>query len=360
LIRRGLTVVLVAASLAGGEVAGAVGADPNAPVVIGLLLPPDEPEAASIRRGALAAVDESNEGAGPRVRIAERGKKGPWGSDASEAALLVMDDGAQALLAPTGGAASHLVLQVSGRTALPVASLCPDASVTRASIPWMVRVAPSTTDEAKAIFGGVPAARWLAFVPGGRAGREASSDLTAAASVAPTGKRSIVRIVEAEGGIVAEAVVRDALSSVRPEAILLWVPPAAAGRLARSLRGAGFRGPIAGPVSLASGAFAAAAGPAAEGVLVPGVAPDPAEARFGSRYRRLFGTDPDPAAALAHDAMLLLIRAVRSAETSGAERASFSGEPLQGATGLLAFDRHGNRLVQLQLGHYRSGRLARL
>ena len=331
-----------------------------APVVVGLLLPPDEPEALSIRQGVRAALEEANEADGPRVRLAERGKKGAWGSDASEAALLVMDDGAQALLAPTGGAATHLVLQVSGRTALPVASLCPDSSVTRASIPWMVRVAPSTLDEAAAIFGGVPSSRWLAFVPGGRAGREVSSDLSAAASGERTGKRSIARSIETEDGTIADATLRAALSSTRPEAVFLWLPPAAAGRLARSLRGAGFRGPIAGPSRLASSAFVGEAGPAAEGVLVPGVAAGEAGATFETRYRRLYGTAPDAAAALAHDAALLLIRSLRRGDKPDSGGSIVSGEPLRGATGLLSFDRHGNRLVPLRLSHYRSGRLASL
>jgi ABC-type branched-subunit amino acid transport system substrate-binding protein len=359
LLMAGRPADVIGAARAGS--AGAAGSVGASPVVVGLLLPPEEPEALSIRQGARAAVEEANEAAaGGGVRIVERGKKGAWGSDASEAALLVMDDGAQALLAPTGGAATHLVLQVSGRTALPVASLCPDASVTRASIPWMVRVAPSTLDEAKTIFGGVPASIWLAFVPEGRAGREASSDLTAAAAAAPAGKRSIGKVVATGDGVIPDGKLRSTLASARPEAVLLWLPPAAAGRMARSLRAAGFKGPIAGPSSLGSRFFAAEAGPSAEGILVPVVDPDAAASAFGARYRRLFGTDPDQAAALAHDAALLLIRALRRADSQGSERSLTAGEPFRGATGLLAFDRHGNRLVQLRLSRYRSGRLASL
>ena len=351
------------ASLALLAAGGAAGARGGAPVVVGLLLPPDEPEAVSIRQGVRAAVEEANEAAGGAVRIAERGKKGAWGSDASEAALLVMDDGAQALIAPTGGAATHLVLQVSGRTALPVASLCPDTSVTKASIPWMVRVAPSTVDEAKTIFGGVAASTWLAFVPGGRAGREASSDLSAAARATRPGGRSIAKVVETGDGNVSDAALRAALSSSAPEAILVWLPPVEAGRMTRSLRAAGFRGPIAGPSALGSDLFAAEAGPSADGVLVPIVAPDTAAAAgaaFGARYRRLFGADPDQAAALAHDAALLLIRAVRRADPPGSELSPAAGEPLRGATGPLSFDRNGNRVVELRLSSYRGGRLVRL
>jgi ABC-type branched-subunit amino acid transport system substrate-binding protein len=344
---------------AGGAVAG----ERSAPVVLGLLLPPDEPQAVSIRQGVRIAVEEANEAGTSGVRVVERGKKGAWGSDASEAALLVMDDGAQALLAPTGGAATHLVLQVSGRTALPVASLCPDTSVTRASIPWMVRVAPSTSDEAKAVFDGLPASTWLAFVPVGRAGREVASDLKSAAAAAATGlgpTPSISKVVETGDGTIPEAALRETLAGARPGAILIWLPPVEAGRLCRSLRTAGFKGPIAGPSSLGSRLFAAEAGASAERVVVPSIEANGAGAAFDSRYRRSFGGEPDQTAALAHDAALLLVRAARRADPAASPLPLSAGEPIHGATGSLAFDRHGNRLLRLRLVRYQGGRLAPL
>ncbi len=356
MIRSACSVFAAAALLSGAAPARA--AD-GAPLVVGLLLPPDEPEAVGIRQGALAAAEEANEGPGPRVRVAVRGKTGAWGSDASEAALLVMDDGAAALIAPPSGAASHLVLQVSGKTAVPVASLCPDASVTRASIPWMIRVAPSTRDEARALFEGTAAFRWLVFVPPGRAGREAAHDLVSS-SAAATGKRSIVRTVETDGRI-AGAALADVVSSVRPDAVLVWLEALPAGRLVRSLRAAGFTGILAGPMRLAAPAFAAEAGPSAEGLLVPAVAPGggAAAAAFTSRYRRLFGTDPGPAAAIAHDAAKLLFDALKKEGAEGARRAFPPAESVPGATGVLAFDRNGNRLVSIQVLRYRDGRLVR-
>jgi ABC-type branched-subunit amino acid transport system substrate-binding protein len=353
---RGACSALVSAVLVCG--APSARAAEGAPLVVGLLLPPDEPEAAGIRQGALAAAEEANEGSGPRVTVAVRGKTGAWGSDASEAALLVMDDGAGALIAPPSGAASHLVLQVSGRTAVPVASMCPDTSVTRTSIPWMVRVAPSTRDEALALFAGTPpASRWLVFVPPGRAGREAAHDLWSSAA---TGERSIVQTIETDGRL-ADAALRGTVSSVRPDAILVWLDALPAGRLVRSLRAAGFTGILAGGMRLASPAFAAEAGSAADGLLVPAAGPGggAAATAFTSRYRRLFGTEPGPAAAIAHDAAKLLIDALKKEGVGGARRAFPPAGRVSGATGALAFDRHGNRLVSLRVLRYRDGRLGR-
>ena len=346
MIRAALSVLATAVLLCGAPAACA--ADGRS-LVVGLLLPPDEPDAVGIRQGTLAAAEEANEGPGPRVKLAVRGRTGAWGSDASEAALLVMDDGAGALIAPPSGAASHLVLQVSGRTAVPVATLCPDASVTRASIPWMVRVAPSTLDEARALFEGSAASRWLAFVPAGRAGREASRDLSAAGAGA-SGKRSIERFVETDGRV-AGAALRNLVSEVHPDAILVWLDPVPAGRLVRSLRTAGFAGALAGPMRLASPAFTAEAGSDAEGLFVPVVATggDTVKAAFESRYRRLFGSAPGPAAAIAHDAAKLLFDALKGRRGGSPPRHSRRRSTSRGRRESLSFDRNGNRLVALQV-----------
>lgn len=350
--RRLLASLLLAAAF--GSPAPLPAADRGA-VVLGLLLPPDEPRAASIRRGAETAVAEANAKPGPTISLAVRGKRGPWGSDASEAALLVMDDGAQALIAPPDGAAAHLVLQVSGRTAVPVAMLCTDTSVTTASLPWAVRVAPSSLDEAQAIFRGTRAIRWLAVVPAGRAGREAAADLRKGAA---TERRTIAKVIESRADAPSPSNLREALSHVRPDGVLLWLDAAPAARLARALREAGFAGTVAGPMKLDPATLFALSGTAAEGVVTPTwPAPSGAErAGFEVAYRRLFGEEPDSTATLAHDAALFLIDRVRRSGGDETRRASSPSEPLRGASGPLHFDSFGNRIVPLSLVRGGGGR----
>src|SRR6185369_2546556 len=94
---------------------------------IGLLLPPEEPQGSSVREGALFAKEQASKSVMEPVEVLIRGRVGQWGDDAAEAARMVIDDGAAGLIAPPDGAASHLVLQVSGRTAVPVVSLCADS-----------------------------------------------------------------------------------------------------------------------------------------------------------------------------------------------------------------------------------------
>src|SRR5690242_1137323 len=105
-------------------------------LVIGLLLPEDEPLSLSVRQGVLLGVERFQANRGTVARLVVRGAVGQWGTDGVEAARMVTDDGAQALIAPPAGAASHLALQIAGRTAVPVISLCGDSSVTQTGVPW--------------------------------------------------------------------------------------------------------------------------------------------------------------------------------------------------------------------------------
>src|SRR6516162_4352858 len=120
----------------------------DTPIVIGLLLPPEQAESDCIRQGVLLAADQENEGSARKVSVIVRGRIGQWGADAVEAARMVLDDGVQGIIAPPDGAASHLALQVSGRTAVPLVSLCPDSSVSQTGVRWMVRAVPTTVEEA--------------------------------------------------------------------------------------------------------------------------------------------------------------------------------------------------------------------
>jgi ABC-type branched-subunit amino acid transport system substrate-binding protein len=270
-----------------------------AALVVGLLLPPDEPEAASIRKGALAAVAEANAAGGPTVVLKIRGRKGPWGSDAAEAARLVEEDGASVLLAPPDGSVTHLVLQISGRTGVPVFTLCPDSSVTKAAVPWVARVVPSTIEEARGLFGRNLAVRWLAVVPAARAGREVARDLAAAA-----GGRVRLETVETGSWSGADGL-RNRLATARPDAVLVWLSPPREADIVAALRAAGHTGPVA----LRSRAAA-------------------------------------PLEAYAWDAASLAIRLLRGPHAAEPRRAFPLSGDFVGATGRLTFDSSGNRFVR--------------
>jgi ABC-type branched-subunit amino acid transport system substrate-binding protein len=349
-------IVLIGASL-GTLAEDATG---SSSIVIGLLLPPEETDAASLRQGVLLGVEHANEGGGARARVVIRGREGQWGADAVEVARMVTEDGVRGLIAPAGGAPSHLTLQVAGRTAVPVVSLCPDSSVTGTGIPWMVRLAPRTRDEAQAIFAGLPnrqrVTRWAALVPEGRAGHETAEDLTAAAQASGCHLAKPVEVGSHTPDFSA-AVWR--VLEQRPEALLLWLEPRSAAQLAKELRSAGFAGALAGPSRLRSPEFVHEAD-SVEGVVVPAPVLDDESAtvarRFDAAYAARFQTEPDLTAALAYDAATLLIPGLRRVGLESPHRAFPLTDTLAGASGRLSFDSEGNRTVRLELSVIRGGR----
>ena len=203
------------------------------------------------RRGA-ARRGTCEPGAHFKVSLVVRGRTGQWGADAVEAARMVLDDGAQGLIAPPNGAATHLALQVAGRTAVPVISLCADSSVSQTGVPWMVRIAPTTIEEARFLLAGLKPDQsdppeWVALVPDGRAGREVSRDLNRAASAA---QRKLKRVCEVSSTLTNLESVTAQVLKEQPKGVLVWLDPVPAGRLTRSLREAGFAGKLAGTKSL--------------------------------------------------------------------------------------------------------------
>ena len=337
--------ISVAACLQAGEIS----AD-STNLVIGLLVPPEEPAAASLRDGATLGVELANHPPGPQVRLIIRGRTGQWGADGVEAARMVTDDGALGLIAPPDGAATHLVLQVSGRTAVPVISLCADSSVTRTGVPWVVRIVPCTIDEAKTLFTGIHASHWVAVIPDGRAGREAARDLNEAATNSGC---AIGKIIEVNPSFTNVARLGKQILANHPDAVLLWLDPATAGKLAKTLRTAGFAGTVAGPGRLRSADFAAAAGDTMEGFIVtaPVLEKDATITfqHFTDAFRARFGHEPDATAAAAFDAVTLLIHLLRQPGDRPAHEAFPISFSLAGATGILSFDSQGNRKVNLQL-----------
>jgi len=104
---RRLLAWLLLAPLAGG--AGA------AQVTLGLVAPPSEPDSTSLLRGVQLAVADANEAGGSPVRLEVRSENGQWGTVGNDAVILVSERHVDAILSPSDGDTSHLILQVSGR-----------------------------------------------------------------------------------------------------------------------------------------------------------------------------------------------------------------------------------------------------
>ena len=331
-------------------------------VTLGLVAPPSEPDAASLLRGVQLAVAEANESGDAPVELEVRSEDGQWGTVGNDAVILVCNRHADAIITPSDGAASHLILQVSGRTRAPVASVCSDSSVTEAGVPWAVRVVPRTDQEAETLFA---AARrpdsaplhWWAVVPTGRPGRAVRRDLETAAHATAT---QLDRIVDGSEPKADLASLVHMIIAAAPGGVLIWLPPSQAGTLAAALRTAGYGGCLAGPSPLDSPEFIAAAGAAATGVRVTAFRADsdlPARVeKFERQFRQRYGAKPDFSAAAAYDAARVLIEALRRSEKGAGDRQFPLALPTTGVTGILHFDNSGNRTDALQVLTCHQGR----
>ena len=331
-------------------------------VTLGLVAPPSEPDATSLLRGAQLAVAEANETGPAPVGLEVRNENGQWGTAGNDAVILVCNRHVDGIISPSDGAATHLILQVSGRTRVPVASVCPDSSVTEAGVPWVVRVVPRTDQEAGALFAAAqqpdrPALHWWAVIPTGRPGRVVRRDLEMAARATATRLDQIVDAGEPKTDL---ASLVPTIVAAAPDGVLLWLPPSRAGTVAAALRTAGYGGRLAGPSPLESQAFVATAGAAATGVQVAEFREDPdvraLTDQFERQYRQKYDARPDFSAAVAHDAARVLIETLRRAGDAEGYRQFPVALPTAGVTGVLHFDNSGNRTDTLQVLTFQEGR----
>jgi branched-chain amino acid transport system substrate-binding protein len=330
-------------------------ASTNTPIRIGLLVPTDPTEARELRQGAELGILHANSSNSLPVQLVIRGRPGQWGTEGDEAAALALDESVVGIITPSDGSAAHQILQVAGRTRIPVVSLCADSSITGVGVLWAVRIVPRIDEQARALFSAIGTGlHWAAVVPTDRAGREATHDLKAAAKAVGCNLLEPIR-VSMTSDFRPEL---QQLLTKSPDAVLLWLQPTRAGEFARALRQAGFSGQIAGPGWLCTDGFLDRAGAAADGVVVPSVTVGPAGAdqEFVHEYQSRFGTFPERSAPMAYDAVVLLATTFRQASGALFYRQFPTGARACGATGPISFDSHGNRVLSLQLLVCHTGR----
>lgn len=127
------------------------------PVVIGIILPlrgSQESEGKALLAAAQLAIEEE-QAKGPladggRLEIVTRDETGPWGQVSTEIFKLVEEDRAVAIFTSANGASAHLAEQIANKLSVPILTLASDPSTTQANVPWIFRLGPSDTDQARA------------------------------------------------------------------------------------------------------------------------------------------------------------------------------------------------------------------
>lgn len=217
--RRILSVLLLPAALAATAALSA--ATPvEEPLTIGLLETAG-PWAEAVAAGARQAVAEVNVTggvAGRPLRLAELQPARPWRDFGSLAARLVSAEEPLALIGPSDGAAAHLSAQIATRFRVPLITLSPESSLTRAYDPWIFRGVPDDEERARRLLESVldelRGRRAVAVVPAGRSGR---------------GRRAALQRARSEVGAELVAVTHPGRPlRQRADVLLLWLDPEAA------------------------------------------------------------------------------------------------------------------------------------
>jgi branched-chain amino acid transport system substrate-binding protein len=335
---------------------------PGPEIRIGILAPlqgPQKEEGESLLAAARLAVEDESAipfPGGRRLALAVRNATGLWGRASSEIVHLVFDDQAVALLTFSDGRAAHLAEQVGNRVGVPVLTLASDSTTTEINIPWLFRVVPNDTAQARAfaedIYRRCGLRKVLLVTERGHDGRVGGDEFDKAAGEyrAPVPTHLQIPVPLPPGGPwLAE------VSARAPEAVVLWTGPETAARVLEAIRRS-----KASPVfyvcrkalekPFTSLAKKQESGNIWYATTRAGNSASSAD-DFAERYRARTGTAPSLEAAEVYDAVRLAAAALRHAGPNRARLRDSLARVLlfRGVAGNISFDGAGNNQAPVGL-----------
>lgn len=331
---------------------------PNGEAVIGLILPLkglQEPEGRAVLAAAQLALEEEQVRGplpnGRRLKLVARDESGLWGQASVEILKLIEEDHALAILSSANGITAHLADQIANKISVPILTLSSDPSTTQANVPWLFRVGPSDTDQARAfcqrIYSDLALHRVLSVAETDYDGRVGSAEFEKVAK----GRNAAAPVhLEIAGSPADLQRFRATLRTSHPEAIVLWTGAPIAERLLSVIRSEH----LSSPVFLCRKAaqlhtpLSPQIQDSAESFSVDFAsrAQRPAHANFEHAYAARIGRMPVLAAEDTYDAVCLIAAAIRQAGASPTLlREYFANEPKASpSTRTMRFDPAGNNL----------------
>ena len=322
-------------------------------IKIGFLAPltgPQQNEGKALLLAAQLAIDD--EAASPlpeggRLAIVPRDQNGSWGRASTEVVHLVYDDQAVAIVTTLDGGSAHLAEQIGNKIGVPVVTLSSDPTTTQINLPWLFRLGPTDTQQARAFARDIYTARKLKQVVlitendhDGRVGGEEFQKAARESNGHPA-----IQLAVDPADWRPESVVNQ-ITAQKPEALVFWTGYETAAALLPLLRNTLRATPVYLCREAAQGRF-----DQNTWVLTSRLTPSPLRESFERRYHARAGTPPTPASAQAYDAVRLLAAALRRSGTNRARLrdalAELSG--YNGASGVISFDHAGNDLGDVTL-----------
>ena len=275
---------------------------------------------------------------------------------------MAYEHGVWAILGAIDGASTHLAEQVALKARLTLLSSgSTDKTASMASVPWYFSLLPSDEVQMPVLAAALAdAAADGPFAVAAAAEHDAHAalvELRRALSMRRLTPESLLEFDPVDGDLGPLAA---HLLERRPRALVVLAPPVAAARLVTEVRRRGHLGPVLGGAPLALASFGRAAGPAAEGVIVPRLwQPSPEWDSFAGAYETRWGEPPDHGAAWSYDAVRLVAEATR---LTGLNRPRIRDAvralaPWRGVAGTVRWDTLCRNEMPVGLATWRGGRL---
>lgn len=288
-----------------------------------------------------------------------------WGQFGNELIHLVLDEQAVAVVTSSSGVSAHLSEQIGNRIGVPILTLSSDSTTTQIDLPWIFRLAPSDTLQARLFAQDIYRDRGFENIllvternHDGRVGGEEFQKAARSLGAPPPDSVAVDPLQPDVGAFVKHA------KAHPPQAIVFWTSSETAKRLVEQIRQARNHAPVylsqqaaqhgwAQGVSRAGTAIEHDSDGAGIWTVESSAAQAPGTGSFARRYERATGKPPSCAAAEAYDAVRLVAEALRAA---GANRARVRDQlatikDFPGASGIISFDNQGNNRTTLRLVH---------
>jgi branched-chain amino acid transport system substrate-binding protein len=335
-------------------------------VLIGYFGPADSshPQYGDMWSAASLAVEQANKAGGYRglpFRLISGWSDNPWGTGISTLVRMVYTDRVWAVIGGTNGPSTHLVEQVAAKARLPVLSpASTDKTVNLANVPWIFSCLPAdhlqTPVLADAIESHIGQEPFILV-----SATDHDSHLFTVELLKSLARRRSVPAYHFEFKPDENKIdtLTEKIANADPHALVLIADASVSARILRVVREKEFTGLVFGGPCIGQRNFLEQAGKAADNLIFPLLYnPGKTSKNFDETFTNRFGRHPDYLAAHTHDAVNLLIAAIRKA---GLNRARICDQirdlsPWHGVTGNVDWDPLGSNLRLVELATVRNGR----
>jgi ABC-type branched-subunit amino acid transport system substrate-binding protein len=329
---------------------------------------PEEPLGRRMLNGAQLAIEDANVAGGycgKPFRLMLHNDAAIWGASSNEVVKMVYDDRVWAMFGSISGDTTHIALRVALRSEVPlVNSASTDPTIPETIIPWYFtdiqddRVQGYTL--ARHIYTEVGLKRVALLRVNSRYGR------FGVAKFRDASRRLGHPIVIEQKFLPGDTDFRRQLKVIaesRPDGIVLWADQKEAALVLHQMKQLGLRQRVFGSHRTIGDEFLKLAGAQAEGfeAIFPydPTHKDAKWSEFQNRFASRYQEKPDHFAALAYDAMKVLLDAICKAGLNrGRIRDALTGvQSYQGVTGEMVFDPNCKNISPMYLATVRNGRI---